>query len=729
MLQSFLYIVYAIILLLALIFVYDITCWILLKLYVKTLIDNGNVDFSSANNSKLSFNIWKNIVNHKIKNISKKKIPVGDAAHTIKKIARSITIWAFSIGAVLLLHIFLLVALVMALRTMDIAFNNVASSLQALFGKNVDCTCYAKCTGDVADDEKCSYEMLFGNKEYQKLINHMYMYLTPDEQMEFETQCVNGKTLGEFIINHMTEDMVSDYKEIVKNNANFREDDGKNRSTMTDAELEEDLKHLLADYKEHGRNPNCDCKHGNENTLRRKCMGEEHWKPGWTWKELWDQEGPTGPGGTVIPTPSGTKLGHATGQYAITLADGLSYYWYHQSSCTCVHNVNHAEYGRYSNILLGGARTGGNVKNAITRGCSTYSTAIAISNIIGMEVTPYNILEDLLNADVLNGAYGYYCIHDGSNGIRITSDPMLMDKARIAERAKEIYGQYGLEAKSIKLNKAEIDEALDKGGVVVLSVDASSGAWEWYTSVDGSHFITLRKREGDTYYHLNSTSPSSTPGGSSDERCMNVMNTGVSWDTLSKHFHNGDGVAYWRVGGNDEGGGGTTDPAPEIDDPDIADDIKKGLYSKEDYDYLVALGGEQSSYQGFYAVACAVRNRVNQGGGSYKSVITAPGQFQGFNANEIGKPKNDDVKRAAVAVLRGGPSTVGSCRNFFGRVNGYDIWAEPNVSEFYNIGNNVFYPNFGEVHNKKNNKTSGAIIIYDASTGQWKYPSGTCYKR
>ena len=552
MLQSFIYILYAIIVLLALLLIYDIACLILLKSYVKTLIDNESIDFSLVNNSKFSFNIWKLIENSILKRMSKKKIPVGDAAHTVKKITRAITKWAIGIALTLALNIFLFVALAVAIKTMDIAFNNVAGSLQALFGKNENCVCYAKCTGDVADDEKCSYEMLFGSKEYQKLINHMYLYLTPDEQVEFETQCPNGKTQGEFIINHMTDAMVSDYKEIVKDNANFREDDGKNRSTMTNAELEEDLKHLLADYKEHGRNPNCDCKHGNENTLQRRCMGEEHWKPGWTWRELWDQEGPTGPGGTIAPAPSGTKLGHATGQYAITLADGLSYYWYHQSGCTCVHNVNHSEYGRYSNIILGGAKVGGNVDTATIRGCSTYSTAIAISNIVGMEVTPYNVLEDLLGGSVLNGSYGYYYIHDGSNGIRVTTAEMMMDKKRIAERAKEIYGQYGLDAKKIDLNQKSVDEILSKGGVIVFSVDAKSGAWEWYTSANSSHFITLRKKEGDLYYCLNSTAPSSLSGSSPDERCMNLMNTGVTWDTLSKHFHNQDGVAYWNIGGGAE---------------------------------------------------------------------------------------------------------------------------------------------------------------------------------
>ena len=172
-------------------------------------------------------------------------------------------------------------------------------------------------------------------------------------------------------------------------------------------------------------------------------------------------------------------------------------------------------------------------------------------------------------------------------------------------------------------------------------------------------------------------------------------------------------------------------PSPNVTDDEVAKDIANGLYTADDYNYLVALGGESGSYDGFYAVACCVRNRVTASGGTQtiKDVVTAPGQFAGYNENEVGKPRNEDVKQAAVAMLRGGASTIGDCRYFFGRVTGYDLWAEPDISEFYNVGYNIYYSEYGKLHNKKNNKTAGAIIIYDNSTKTWLYDNNSSYRK
>lgn len=162
-----------------------------------------------------------------------------------------------------------------------------------------------------------------------------------------------------------------------------------------------------------------------------------------------------------------------------------------------------------------------------------------------------------------------------------------------------------------------------------------------------------------------------------------------------------------------------------ITDEDIKADIANGLYTEEDYAYLVSIGAESSYYEGFYAVACCVRNRVNSGGGSIKSVVTAAGQFAGYRADEVGKPRNNEVKAAALAVLRGGTSTIGTSRYFFGRVNGYDLWYESSKGPApVVVGTgpyrNVFYPHYGYVHNSVEPKTPDAIIIYDASSGTWK---------
>ena len=181
-------------------------------------------------------------------------------------------------------------------------------------------------------------------------------------------------------------------------------------------------------------------------------------------------------------------------------------------------------------------------------------------------------------------------------------------------------------------------------------------------------------------------------------------------------------------GGNGGGSGGTNPPSPlDITDQDILDDIADGLYTAEDYQYLVALGGESSSYEGFYAVACCVRNRVNTNNSSYKSEVTKSGQFSGYNPSEVGNPRNDDVKKAAVAVLRGGSSTIGNCYFFLGRYNGWDMWAESDISEFYNVGGNVYFNGWGKVHNKSNAMQSGDILIWDDSADKWLYGPGSKY--
>lgn len=186
-------------------------------------------------------------------------------------------------------------------------------------------------------------------------------------------------------------------------------------------------------------------------------------------------------------------------------------------------------------------------------------------------------------------------------------------------------------------------------------------------------------------------------------------------------------------GGDDSGNTGTNPSAPtigDITDQDILDDIAKGLYTKEDYEYLVALGGESSTYNGFYAVACCVRNRVQRSNSSYKTEVTRTNQFSGFHTDEIGKPRNDDVKKAAVAVLRGGASTIGNSYFFFGRMNGWELWAEQDISEFYNVGGNIFYnyEDLGKLHNRSDKRTDKDILIC-GKAGNWKYDDGSHYKK
>lgn len=490
------------------------------------------------------------------------KIAMASLKAVYKKVKKA----AYGNAIVSLLIAVISIIIGIQLLQVNEAIKTVATSIQSIFGDD-DCTCYAMCTNNPEDDLKCTYELIFGPDEYQRLLNDMV--LTPEEQEKFETlydACIEfnknySKESGEHIIPYINETMVSDYRQAIGNNSKFMSHDGKDRTKMTNDELKADLIKLLSDYKQNGRNPNCKCYEYSGTKLERKCNGEKHWTKGWEWEEIPDGTTPT-PGPTPTPpgpTPGdGGELGHATGQYAITLDDGLSYYWYHQSSgCNCVNTVIDPTYGKYANLRLGGEKKSGHIANAATRGCSTYATAMALSNILGKEITPYIVLTDVLGESIKSGCEGYWCAHDGSNGIRITSEPMAMYKAKITAKAMEVYASDGLQAKAINMNQSEVDEILAKNGVVVCSISGAS--WEWYNNASSSHFILIRKKDTSTglYYCLNSTYPKDYTdyGPTSDARCKKTMDIGVPWSTLSSHFHNADGAAYWKEGGSGGGGG------------------------------------------------------------------------------------------------------------------------------------------------------------------------------
>lgn len=159
----------------------------------------------------------------------------------------------------------------------------------------------------------------------------------------------------------------------------------------------------------------------------------------------------------------------------------------------------------------------------------------------------------------------------------------------------------------------------------------------------------------------------------------------------------------------------------------VLKDISDGKYSKEDVDYITALTKEAGGYRGNLAVAAVVINRSKLGNASIKSVVTAPGQFEGYDYSAVGNWTEDiDLFNASIALLRGDEqSPVGTARYFFGRVNGYDLWAETGSGRVTNLGNNIFYEVYGKVHNKKGNKTpSNGHCIYDYVSRTWYLKDG-----
>lgn len=182
------------------------------------------------------------------------------------------------------------------------------------------------------------------------------------------------------------------------------------------------------------------------------------------------------------------------------------------------------------------------------------------------------------------------------------------------------------------------------------------------------------------------------------------------------------------------------EPTPEPEPPpkpqppltagnyNITEDIANGVYTEEDIRYMAsAMTTETSDYNSAVAIGSAIRNRVNgdawwsSGKRTIKAVCTKEGQMNGkyLELSAI----DTMYLQAAAYILHGGESNIGGHTSWFGRVNGYDLWADAGAS-FYNWGNNVFHS--GGAHNKKGTDTpAGGVCIYNHNTQTWNYPSGT----
>lgn len=435
--------------------------------------------------------------------------------------------------------------------------------------------------------------------------------------------------------------------------------------------------------------------------------------------------------------------GHADGKCVVALDDG-NYFWYHQSTgcdvtCSWCGNWSKSEWGDTDYHLLG------------VDGCAVYAMAIVVSNLIGDEITPLEIMEATGCTITLK--------NDGTYKINTSTSNCFSNRSvSYSAFAKKIAEVYNLDYRSVSIvdngsvvgaNQSLIDSYLADGYYIWGIFDKFKTTWCSNTSSNSAntHFMGIRKKVGDNYYCFTSCKGRcSSTGGSTG--AIYTMNYPQGIDSSINAFKFGSGrhaYAFKLKGGTSNiqlktaGGGvapgqfGENPMKPPgfttISDTDIQNDINRGLYSREDYDYLVALSGESTSYEGFYAVACAVRNRVIQKSSTYKNQVTATGQFEGYNEGRVGKPINEQVKCAAVQVLRGERSTVSECMYFFGRVNGYHFWVESDEKYIANWGNNIYYSTFGNLHNDSSKgPESDDIIIYNKDTKVWNISSGMLYK-
>ena len=374
--------------------------------------------------------------------------------------------------------------------------------------------------------------------ETVKAENVDYSTVDPTGEIQYRwIDCLNGQQKNYFITQHINSDILEAYKAVIMDN-DLGIHDNIDRKHLSEEQLRDDLKKFLADYKKNGRNPVCPtCKNLGSATLGHKCKGAEHWYKRREFQGVPVENrlisGNKTPSWNQPDKPiKRNKLGHATGDHTVEI-DGLTYYWYHQSTEVCKYNVDN-----FASVKI----SGGASDIAQNRACSIYSTAIALSNVLGYEITPKIVVENILGVTINNNDAN---LANNGNGIRSNAgsnnNQMQMNKTRIAARTVELYGSEGLKAYTIAITQDNVDKALDDGGVVVFSIATIPG---WRNSTTGSHFITIMKKSGNFYYHLNSSD--------SDRSGFPKMKLSKTWDQIAA------GIAGDRLG--------VVYIGPEIDD-------------------------------------------------------------------------------------------------------------------------------------------------------------------
>lgn len=183
----------------------------------------------------------------------------------------------------------------------------------------------------------------------------------------------------------------------------------------------------------------------------------------------------------------------------------------------------------------------------------------------------------------------------------------------------------------------------------------------------------------------------------------------------------------------------TPEPIPPVEPDDIpdgiraqiAEDIKNGKYTESQIRAVVNVMAHEAystSYDGCVAVASVIRNRMNDAAfpNTYEGVCN---DGMGSKAAYDNSDCPENYLKAAQYILSGGQSNVGNAKFWFCKTQGKPLWAEPDCLGFANVGNNIFYDNWGEVHTSKDLPASGAYILICSADGEYNYPDGTSYHR
>lgn len=602
--------------------IYCLYCIIGARIFNKKVKNDGK----SALDSKYKLNIIVWLIKRS------KKVKEATASNLKKIVSRKVTtaiILTLSIIGNLIYSSFFCLSVGVVVYNMDQQITTISTVLQTIFMGDDDCKCYAKCTGDKTDDEKCVYELLFGPTEYDKLVNDMKSSISYADSESFDSidEGADGKAKSDFIRERINDSMVEDYKAIVGNNSKFRKDDGKDRSKMSFDELKADLYSLLCDYKVNGRNPNCDCGSCALIQLSHKCMGMNHYKEGWSWDAIWGDDSNNGGGDGSSNTP-----GNATGQFALQLDDG-TYYWYHQSRETCAFNAKDDSYG-YVGLLYAGGTDYGTMSK---RGCGIYSTAIALSNLLGEEITPWKVITDVMKCDIKSGSGGsLYFESTTANGIAYTCSTPSYSFSTMANLINAAYGSKGIVAKEVNFTEDSLNTYFDDSSMYAYVINSyensgySDSSFTWYGG--SGHFMVLRKTDDGKYKCFTSAS---TKYGGTDDKIAKGMNDALPWSTVASHARHSTCIvitrdkSYYNTGSS--GGDGT------LTGGTVFDFTSGGNFECPYTNMYSYMGWQMITVPGSSNQAAFITSHFNNWGTTGGSNKDNPGDDAAFDSEGFGK--------------------------------------------------------------------------------------------
>lgn len=538
------------------------------------------------------------IVQKALKNTGNKTI--------IKELISKLKLFSLFGTAISLIISILFTSLSVVFYNMNLQMLTTATFTNTLFGDK-DCICYVKCSGESADDVYSTYELLFGEDEFNNfcdslelnpldkekldsLIKKKEEFIKENKDASTSEESVNtgadasdidednenntnestdtdtqedttneneeeeskntssstsiGKQLNDFLASHINDEAIQEYKSLVANSSGFMlQADGKDRSQMSDDELKTDLLSLFKDYKVNGRNPNCKaCKSASQNTLLTSCRGMAKWKKGWSWKSLWDsttifeEEQNNSGGGSNTP-------GHAKGNFAVQLNDG-TYYWYHQSQEDCANNAKDDTFGLLGKLYAGSVAQG----TMSARGCGIYSTAMALSNLLDEEITPYVVIQKVMGCTIKSDSRGnYYFESHAENGLQYTGTNATIHMSTLADRINEAYKDEGVIAEVIEFNKANVDKYLDNDEMYAYIINSwggsgGSSSFPWYKG--NGHFMVMRNKSEDGKYQCFTSA--STLYGFGHENIIKGMNAGAEWSAVNAYKRHSEAIVIHR---------------------------------------------------------------------------------------------------------------------------------------------------------------------------------------